>query len=173
MELKFQLASDGEAVRKFYYDIIDALKTMPYRPMWEKGIYPTDEFLQASVDRGELTVALAGEEIVGAMILNHSADENYGKICWSVAARPEEVTVIHALGVIPHLNGQGIGKKPVQEAIRLCREQKQKTIRLDALAGNLPAEKLYPACGFRYMGTEKMFYEDTGWKDFLLYEYVL
>ena len=38
------------------------------------------------------------------------------------------------------------------------------------LGGNLPAEKLYTAAGFQYRGTIKLFYEDTGLTDFLLYE---
>ena len=46
-----------------------------------------------------------------------------------------------------------------------------KAIRLDVLKGNLPAEKLYTGLGFKYLHTLKMFYEDTGWTDYELYEY--
>ena len=49
----------------------------------------------------------------------------------------------------------------------------QKVIRLDVLAGNVPAEKLYTGLGFKYMDTLRMYYEDTGWTDYELYEYVL
>ena len=48
-----------------------------------------------------------------------------------------------------------------------------KAIRLDVLKGNLPAEKLYVGLGFTYLHTLKMFYEDTGWTDYELYEYKL
>ncbi len=48
-----------------------------------------------------------------------------------------------------------------------------KAIRLDVLKGNLPAEKLYSGLGFRYLHTLNMFYEDTGWTDYELYEYTL
>ena len=39
--------------------------------------------------------------------------------------------------------------------------------------GQSPAEKLYPACGFRCVDTVAMYYEDTGWTDFEMYEYVV
>ncbi|MDD5922530.1 MAG: hypothetical protein PUC44_05065 [Eubacteriales bacterium] len=52
-------------------------------------------------------------------------------------------------------------------------EEQQKAVRLDVLAGNVPAEKLYEGLGFKYMDALKMYYEDTGWTDYELYEYVL
>lgn len=36
-----------------------------------------------------------------------------------------------------------------------------------------PAERLYPGLGFSYVDTIQMYYEDTGWTEFLLYEYPL
>ena len=48
-----------------------------------------------------------------------------------------------------------------------------KLMRLDILKCNLPAEKLYPACGFQCVDTVTMYYEDTGWTDFEMYEYVV
>ncbi len=53
------------------------------------------------------------------------------------------------------------------------RSEGMKAIRLDVLKGNLPAEKLYSGLGFRYLHTLNMFYEDTGWTDYELYEYTL
>ena len=51
--------------------------------------------------------------------------------------------------------------------------QECRAITLALLGGNLPAQRLYEGLGFAYMGTVPLFYEDTGWTDFLLYEYVL
>lgn len=51
--------------------------------------------------------------------------------------------------------------------------QNIKAIRLDVLGGNIPASKLYESMGFKYIETLKLFYEDTGLTDFLLYELVL
>ena len=46
-------------------------------------------------------------------------------------------------------------------------------IRLDVLGGNIPAEKAYTRMGFVYRGTINMFYEDTGWTGYRLFEYVV
>lgn len=46
-------------------------------------------------------------------------------------------------------------------------------LRLDVLGGNVPAERLYTGQGFTYRGTVRMFYDDTGWTDYGLYEYLL
>lgn len=36
-----------------------------------------------------------------------------------------------------------------------------------------PAEKLYTGIGFEYLQTVTLFYEDTGWTEYELYEYRL
>jgi ribosomal protein S18 acetylase RimI-like enzyme len=54
-----------------------------------------------------------------------------------------------------------------------ARAHQQKVIRLDVLKGNRHAEKLYSGMGFQYLHTLPMYYEDTGWTDFKLYEYLL
>jgi len=57
--------------------------------------------------------------------------------------------------------------------IGLAKERGIKAIRLDVLEGNLPAEKTYTSVGFSFVETLQMFYEDTGWTNFKLYEYDL
>ncbi|PAV39722.1 hypothetical protein CJ260_02275 [Megasphaera sp. ASD88] len=73
----------------------------------------------------------------------------------------------------PSFAGRGIAKVMTQYAIRLGRETGMKTIRLDVLKGNVPAERAYRKVGFAYCRTARMFYEDTGWTEFDLFEYIL
>lgn len=85
-------------------------------------------------------------------------------------ANQKEVMIIHALGVLPEFHGTGKAKALVREAIRIANEKQQKAIRLDVLSGNVPAMKLYESMGFHFQKSIKMFYADTGWTDFRLYE---
>ncbi len=41
------------------------------------------------------------------------------------------------------------------------------------LGGNIPAERTYTKMGFKYLKTLSMFYEDTGWTDYMVFELIL
>lgn len=58
----------------------------------------------------------------------------------------------------------------VQYAIDTAAENGGKALRLDVLKGNLPANRLYESFGFQKLYTLNLFYPDTGWTDFELYE---
>ncbi len=173
MELMQAGTEQFRKVRSFYWRIIEEMRHTPYAPGWEEGVYPSDAFLRAAISAGELYILRDGESLVGAMVLNHTCTEGYEVIPWQVDAPPEEVTVIHTLGVLPERQRQGLAARLVAEAIQIARKHRQRAIRLDVLGSNLPAQRLYTGLGFRYRGTVPLYYEDTGRTDFLLYEYVL
>ena len=173
MEITKAANDQFPAVRAFYHSLIDGYEDAPYGAGWKKDIYPAPEFLAESIRNGELYIAVEEGAILGAMVLNHLCNDSYGSFAWPVKLAPEDVTVIHALGVHPAYAGRGYGKQMVLFAIEKARAEKQKAVRLDVLMGNLPAEKLYKGAGFRYLHTLPMFYEDTGWTDYELYEYLL
>lgn len=162
-----------QAVRAFYHALIDGTADREYGAGWIKDIYPAPEFLMASIRGGELYIGLEEERIVAAMVLNHECNEGYLSFQWPTAAEEGEVTVIHALGVHPTCAGKGYGKQLVRFALDTARENRQKAVRLDVLKGNLPAERLYASMGFQLLHTLPMYYADTGWTDYELYEYPL
>ena len=162
-----------DAVRSFYHSLIDGMQESPYDIGWEKDIYPSPEFLRESIANGELYVGIENTEIVAAMVLNHQCNDGYKKFHWKTEATEDEVMMIHALGVHPIHSGKGVAKAMVKRAIDIATDNLQKAIRLDVLGGNVPAEKLYTHMGFQYMATLQMYYEDTGWTDYELYECVL
>ena len=160
-------------VRSFYFKVIDGIAELPYGAGWKKDIYPAPEFLQESIQAGDLYIAEESGEIIAAMVLNHRSNDGYKQVEWQTLAEDSEVMLIHALGVDTPHTCKGIGRQMVEFAIRTAREQGQKVIRLDVLKGNLPAAKLYTGIGFQYLQTVTMFYEDTGWTEYELYEYLL
>lgn len=171
LEIRKAEKTEYTAVRNFYHSLIDMMEDAEFHPGWEKEVYPADSYLTESLANGELFVGTCEGEIATAMILNHESNESYEKIDWPTKAVPEEVMIIHALGVIPTHAGKGFAKQMTLYALDYAKKTAQKVVRLDVLGGNTPAERLYPGLGFSYVDTIQMFYEDTGWTDFLLYEY--
>ena len=173
MEIRLAEEQEFGVVRQFYHSLIDAMENLRYTPGWKKEIYPSDADLKKALGLGQLFIGLEGEQIVSAMIVNHDVNEGYLKVSWPTGAEPHEVTVIHTLGVHPDFSGRGYAKELVAKAILTARERDQKAVRLDVLAGNIPAERLYTGIGFQYVDALKMYYEDTGWAQYKLFEYPL
>lgn len=160
-------------VRAFYHSMIDAMEDAEFKPQWEKDVYPSQEFLRESMDCEELYIGELNGEIAACMVVNHKYNEEYKKITWPAEAADNEILVIHALGVHPSFSGKGIATQMVQKVIQMAHENNNKAIRLDVLMGNIPAEKLYLKNGFQYLDTIQMFYEDTGWTDFKIFEFIV
>ena len=174
-ELKIRAAGTDEfaAVRSFYHTLIDQMRDAPYKPGWAKGVYPSDAYLLDALQKRTLYLGELAGGPVAAMIVNHDCNDGYRGVQWRTDASAGEVSVIHALGVLPSHGRRGLAGRMVREVISSARQAGQRAVRLDVLAGNLPAERLYTRIGFCHAATVRMFYEDTGWTDFLLYEYPL
>lgn len=149
--------------------IAEALKPMTVS---EASSVKPEEGKPASVSESAGTDSGAGR-IIAAMVINHSSNEAYRNVRWPEQLAPEEYLVIHMLGVHPGFNRQGIAKEMVRFAIDTARKDGLRAIRLDVLNGNIPAEQLYLGLGFSYVETVPMYYDDTGWTDYMVYEYLL
>ena len=172
-EVKAAVRGEYAMVLDFYDRLTDGMEHAEFPPGWKKRVYPTEDFLRESIARGELFLGRLDGAPAGVMVLNHISTDGYARVAWNVDAPAEAVTVIHAMGVAPERQGRGLAKQLVRQAIHIARTKRQRALRLDVLGTNLPAQKLYTAMGFQYRTTLKLFYEDTGTTDYLLYELVL
>lgn len=161
---------DYQSVRRFYHALIDAMQDHEYRPGWQKDVYPSQAQLRTAIDAGNLYVGLGREGIVAAMVVDYQGNEQYAQAAWSTDLQQGEYQVIHMLGVHADHARQGLAKQMVAYALDLARSAGMRAVRLDVLKGNLPAERLYEGFGFSLVSTLSMYYEDTGWTDFKLYE---
>lgn len=166
-------SEEFDRVRDFYFKLIDDMQNCEYHPKWQKGVYPEEKNLKAAIECGELYIGLLDNEILSAMIVNHSCTDGYEAAAWPSDATGDEVAVIHTLGVMPAYSGLGLAKQMVHEAMDMAKRGGSKVVRLDVLEGNLPAEKLYKRIGFKFVERVQLFYEDTGLCNFDLYEYRL
>ena len=172
LELTIRTAdiNDFENVMDFYHDLIDDMQDIEFRPKWKKDVYPTRQFIYDAIVKNELFVAIINNSIIASMVMNHVCADGYAEIQWKVSAKNNEIIIIHALAISLSCQKKGIAKKMMDYAINYCKDNGMKAIRLDVLASNIPAQKLYANMGFAYMGKIRLFYEDTGLTDFLLYE---
>ena len=160
-------------VRAFYHAVIDAADGSTDSVGWKKDVYPAPDYLKCSLQNGELWIVQDNGTIVGAMVLNHRYNDGYREIAWPTEADDSEITVIHALAVLPSYTGKGCAREMVRFALDLAGNNGHKAVRLDVLKGNVRAGRLYIGMGFRKVAALPMFYEDTGLTDFELYEYTL
>ena len=173
LDIRKATVEDYPRIIVFYYNLIDEMENSPYRPLWEKEVYPSPEMLKNAIAAGEMYMGFEGEKCASCMIANHSYNEGYKKIHWNVDAADGEFFVIHALGVAPDCAGRGLAKEMVRFVIALARANGAKAVRLDTLEGNVPAERAYTKIGFKRLDMISMFYPDTGWMNFTAFEYVL
>jgi len=161
------------SIMDFYSELIESMRDSEFKPEWEMGVYPTEQLLKDAIEAQTLFLAHLENHLVGTMIMNHICEPEYEKAKWRIEAKNDEVMAVHLLGVSPAYQGRGIARQMVSSLIEMCRRSPIKAIRLDVLKKNAPAAKLYASMGFQFIESVKIFYEDTGLTDFLLYELII
>ena len=173
MNIELARATDVNEIEALYGAVVDDLLANVNYPGWKKGIYPEEDYLIYATNNDQMYLAILEDRIIGACMFNTKCSDGYENVNWKVELKDGEYAVIHLLGVIPDSQKQGIGKFMVNNLISIAKEKGYKSVRLDVLEGNIPASKLYTSCGFDYIETVELFYEDTGRCNFLLYEYII
>ena len=82
---------DFYRIRQFYWDLIDEMSDQNDKIGWKKGIYPTDSFLQESLDRGELFVLEEEGQLCASVILNSVCNEGYAGVPWNIECDVDEI----------------------------------------------------------------------------------
>ena len=171
MSLELATQNDFNAIIAFYDDVTARTPEMATYARWSKGKHPTVEGIRAYIDEGNMYLYRECGAIVGAMAVTMYQDEDYHAIEWTQQVVDDKVAVIHILAVSPDAQGNGIGSEMIREAIRMAESKGMQTIRLDALASNTPAHRLYERLGFEYRGKQHLYAENTGWTDFYFFEF--
>lgn len=148
-------AADVSAVQTFYSEVVPTIELEV--TSWIPGVYPSIETAQAAIEAKTLYLATIEEKVVGSVILNHEADEEYADIVWfNPKLRSEQVLIVHTLMTSPAHRKQGIAAGLLNFAIDLAKEQNCQAIRLDTFAANVPAQQLYEKLGFHNSGTGEL-----------------
>lgn len=172
---------DASDVIAFYDDLIDQIGHLPTAPNWEKGVYPTHDYLRKCILAGEFFVAelpdaypAAGGKvsprIAGACLLRLGQDEEYDRIPWKVPARPDQILVVHLIASATWAAGRGVGRALLDRACEEARGHGRTVVRLDTLTTNTPAQHLYERYGFDRLGNFDLTYPTTGTMPLVIYE---
>ena len=170
MKLNQAVIEDYDSIIAFYDDVTERTSDMAEYARWSKRKHPTLEGIKAYIEEGSMYLYKEEKVIVGAVAVTMYQDEDYHAIEWSQQVADDKVAVIHILAVSPDYQGKGIGPAMVREAINMAKEKGMQAIRLDALASNIPAHRMYERLGFKYRGKQHLFAENTGWTDFYFFE---
>ena len=161
--MNFQKASEADfcTIQKFYWDVIDNIhknNTENKNLGWEKGVYPSDAFIQNSLANGEVYTLNENDVLYACVILNSNHNEGYEGCSWGIVCDNSEVLTPHALAVNPDFQGKGIGKIVVENILDVAKMENKKAVRLDVLGECKTAERLYTSCGFHFIEAKNMYF---------------
>lgn len=141
-------AGDAASTLQMFVSITDHLLASGV-DQWNYD-YPNIKTIEEDIALGAQFVIKIDGRVAASIVLNGMQEEQYKKVHWHY--RDDAVMVIHRLGVIPDLQGQGLGRLMCEFAERYAESQNYKTIRLDAYAGNVGSNALYRKLGYRRAG---------------------
>lgn len=162
--------SDLAGIEELYDNVCDRLAGAVNYPGWRKGIYPTGEDALAAIREKALYLALDGEKIAGSLILRHRPEEGYRQVRWLTEDDYSRIYVLYTLAVGTGYLRKGAGRALMEFAEEKARKEGCISLRLDAVKGNLPAQRLYEKCGFHRIATVSLGYEAYGLPFYDLYE---
>lgn len=163
--------SDFENIVELYKYVINHTSDMGKYARWVYGQHPTDEMIKEYIYKDAMYVLEEDGKLLAAMAVTLSQGDDYHSINWQQDLQDDEVAVVHILCVNPDYQKQKIGKRMIEEAIQLAKQTGKKAVRLDALESNTPAHKMYEALGFQCRGKLNLYAENTGWTNFLFFEF--
>lgn len=162
--------SDLDAVCTFYQNVIHTLENSTNYPLWEWGVHPTEDMIRKAIENGQMSVLCQDSQIAGAAFLNEESADGYDRLSWQC---PDTFQVIHLFAVSDALRGTGAAGYFLEQLLENSRSDGFSSIRLDLIAGNEPARKLYLKHGFVSRGFLDLQYDNEDPLHFELMEKVL
>lgn len=153
-------AADLLQAAEIYEEILCQEECGPVYTNWQRGKYPTPDTARQALEAGTLYVGEEDGVLWGTVNLNGLQLPEYDAIPWSVPAEREQVGVIHTLCIRPSRSGRGLARTMVAFCEAEARRLGKTVIRLDTWEGNLPANRMYPALGYRFAGATEFFFQE-------------
>lgn len=172
-QLILAVEDDFDLLTSFYRDAIEHTPEMELYGRWIYGLHPTDAMILEYIRGKAMYFCRQNGQIIFAYALTPSQGADYHDTPWGLELKDDQVAVVHLLCVNPRWQHRGMGRLAMEHAVNLAKEMGKKALRLDALACNKPAQRLYESQGFQRRGMAHWFADNVGWTDFCLYERIL
>lgn len=104
---------------------------------------PSRKLVEDYLTRGECFVIEVDGSIIGEYVL--------------LPTRPDTIEIVN-IAVDENFQGNGIGKKLVNDAIKRANEKRYKTIEIGTANSSIGQLLLYQKCGFRIVGVDRDFF---------------
>ena len=104
---------------------------------------PSLDAIGAYIHQSRVLAAVKGEDIVGVVV---------------ITALGEGVFEIKNVAVVPAVQGKGVGKKLLEEALQHCRKEGGREVLIGTGNSSLGQLALYQKIGFRIVGIERDFF---------------
>ncbi len=160
---------DIDAIDAFYRLVIADLNAHTNYPGWQADVHPSRAEAAEAIRSGTLYLA-EEEQLIGTMIVDHTAEAAFFDAPWRVTGARSGCFVIHSLAIDPKRKRQGLGQTFLSFAEALAKRENGLALRVSILQGNSPAVGLFRQAGFSYVGTVSLGHEDLGLPWFDLYE---
>ena len=158
--IRLASAADLPAIAEIYDAILAREESGgPVYTNWQRGKYPTVDTARQALDDGTLYVGEDAGLLWGVVNLNDVQLPEYGDIPWTIPAERDQVGVIHTLCIHPAQTGRGLARRMVDFCEEEARRQGRTVMRLDTWEHNLPANRMYPALGYRFAGATEFFFQ--------------
>lgn len=164
---------DLDGIERLYSETVSYLEAHVNFPGWKSGVYPIREDAENALSENALFVVKEQEQVIGSFMLKHTPEDGYKQADWGMELDYDKIYVIYIFVVHPAFQQKGIGQKIMEYIIDLSRRERMKAIRLDVVADNLPAIRMYEKAGFQYVTTVDLGYGMFGLDEFALYQMIL
>lgn len=145
----FKLATPADA------PVVVGLRIAASRDLTEKhgrghwSSEPTERGILADLRQSKVLIASRGAEAIGTLRLSTRKPWAIDRSYFTDCKRPIYLT---SMAVRPDLQHQGVGRRCVDEALRIVRAWPADALRLDAYDAEAGAGAFYAKCGFREVG---------------------
>jgi len=165
--------NDISNVKLFYKEALPLINSE--QTSWIPDIYPNVEDALEAILHEEFFICIDDQEkVVGSMILNQQADDEYKTVPWAYGTNKENHLIVHTLISHPKRLKNGIASKMISFIKQWAIENNMASIKLDTLANNVPARKLYEKNGFSYIGRRYLSsFDNKGTDDCVFYQFQL